>query len=163
MDWFLIIYYVEVQAVLFAKYFLIYFPPGACCLHFREAIQPRRILYYAGGRLCRPPASPWTFTTKNVEKNGTKQISKHSTGCKNMKKRLGMNAIRATRFAAHILTKFNLSSLNSHFVLRQTAAWQCFISGFPDGRSPGERKADAGKPKGWQAECFEREGNPREP
>ena len=32
--------------------------------------------------------------------------------------------------AVHILTKFNLSS------------------GFPDGRSPGERKADAGKPKG---------------
>ena len=35
--------------------------------------------------------------------------------------------------------------------------------GFPNGQSPGERKADAGKPKGRQAECFEREGNPREP
>ena len=28
----------------------------------------------------------------------------------------------ATRFVTHILTKLNLSSLNSHFVLRQTAA-----------------------------------------
>ena len=36
----------------------------------------------------------------------------------------------ATRLAAHILTKLNPSS------------------GFPDGLSPGERKADAGKPKG---------------
>ena len=36
-------------------------------------------------------------------------------------------------------------------------------SGFTDGRSPGERKAGADKPKGRQAECFEREVNPRQP
>ena len=36
-------------------------------------------------------------------------------------------------------------------------------SGFTDGRSPGERKAGADKPEGRQAECFEREVNPRQP
>ena len=71
----MIVYSVEVQAVLFAKYFLI-FPPGACCLHFREAIQPRRIIIYTGGRRSRPPVPPWTLTTKNVGK-GAKQISEH--------------------------------------------------------------------------------------
>ena len=35
-------------------------------------------------------------------------------------------------------------------------------SGFTDGRSPGERKAGADKPEGRQAECFEREVNPRQ-
>ena len=35
-------------------------------------------------------------------------------------------------------------------------------SGFLNGQCPGERTDRAGKPKGRQAECFEREGNPRQ-
>ena len=116
------VYSVEVQLILFVKHFL-FFPPEACCLHFREAIQPRRILYYTGGRQSRPPVPPWTFTTKNVE-NGAKQISEHSTGCKNMKtKRLGMKAINATHTQARtIITVLD-------FLLAQNtppvALWAC--------------------------------------
>ena len=51
------------------------------------------------------------------------------------------------------------------FVLRTAYAFFLTIrqSGFTDGRSPGERKAGADKPEGRQAECFEREVNPRQP
>ena len=51
--------------------------------------------------------------------------------------------------------------------------WLCFMhglrllphnqaSGFLNGLCLGERKADAGKPKGQQAKCFELERNPRQ-
>ena len=46
---------------------------------FQSGIFPTADFLYAGGRLRRPPVPPWSFTTKNVG-NGTKQISKHSTG-----------------------------------------------------------------------------------
>ena len=75
---------------------------------------------------------------------------------------LSHNSNKCNPLGVHILTKLNPSSLNSCCALKQTAAWRCFISGFPDGRSLGERKTGACKPKGRQAECFEREGNPRQ-
>ena len=64
--------------MLFARHFM-FFPPGTCRLHFREAVLSRRYYIYAGGRLCRPPAPPQARTTKNVE-NGAKQMGEHSTG-----------------------------------------------------------------------------------
>ena len=53
----MVAYDVEVQLRLFVKHVL-FFPPGACCLHFREAIQPRRILYYTGGTAKPSPLYP---------------------------------------------------------------------------------------------------------
>ena len=47
-------------------------------ISFRASVL-RRILLYAGGRLCPPPAPPQARTTKNVE-NGAKQMGEHSTG-----------------------------------------------------------------------------------
>ena len=96
--------------MLFDKYFLIYYPPEACCLHFREAIQPRRILYYTGGRRSRPPVPPWIFTTKNVE-NGAKQISKHSTGSQGGVSPLALTHSGETNMKKKVLIELELIKL----------------------------------------------------
>ena len=67
-----------------------------------------------------------------------------------------------------LLLTFSLNSTRAaDFTLKGTLPCtarlaSCLQEELPDGQSPGERKADAGKPKGRQAECFEREGNPRQ-
>ena len=56
-----------------------FFPPVESALFSIGHLSYGGYLLYAGGRLRRPPASPWAFTTKNVEKRSQK-MNEHSTG-----------------------------------------------------------------------------------